>query len=265
MDSLFFIATKVIWLFVQPDVWILLLCIAATVACYRGRLAVAKKILGALLALIVAISLLPMGEWLMYPLETRFETPEPMPAQIDGIISLGGGELSYLAEQWQQPEFNQAVERYTVLIPLINQYPAAQVVVSSGSGSLGNQSQKGADVIKAFLQQQGVDTGKIIFERESRNTYENLLFSKAKLQASADARLLLVTSAYHMPRAVGVAKKLGLNVIPYPVDHYGLRHNIFRIQFNFANNLLLLKEALHEYLGLLGYAVFGKSAGVFPG
>lgn len=264
MESLFFVAAKISWLLVQPDVWILVLCVLATVFCYRGKYLQTRKMLVVLSALIIAISVFPVGEWLMHPLESRFQAPNTLPQQVDGIITLGGGEYPFLSRQWQQVELGEAVERYTAFMQLIKRYPSARAVVSSGSGSLTDQSAKGADVIKLFLQQQGVNTEGIIFERQSRNTYENLFFSREKVQPKANENWLIITSAYHMPRVIGVAQKLGWKLIPYPVDHYSAKQNLLRTNFNFSANLSLLNAALHEYLGLLGYAVFGKSASLFP-
>ena len=148
---------------------------------------------------------------------------------------------------------------------LAEKYPRAKLVFSGGSGSLFYQYLKEADAVKPLLRQLGIDLKRMIFEKKSRNTAENAAFSYRLAKPEKGQVWILVTSAFHMPRAVGSFRKAGWEVIPYPVDYMTKEEADFPLQFNFANGLGSLGGALHEFLGLLFYWLDGKTDQMFPG
>ena len=114
---------------------------------------------------------------------------------------------------------NESAERLTVVAELARRYPNARIVFSGGSGALlldeGNEAEsRRCGCWKAS----GLRRARILLDDRSRNTVENALFSKAIAQPKAGERWLLVTSAYHMPRSVGVFRKAGFPVEAFPVD-----------------------------------------------
>jgi uncharacterized SAM-binding protein YcdF (DUF218 family) len=115
-----------------------------------------------------------------------------------------------------------------------------------------------------LYQSQGVDGARLLFEGESRNTAENAALSKALAKPAAGETWILVTSASHMPRAVGTFCKAGWPVIPYPVDHGTERGNLLRMQADLAGNLLGFSNGLREWVGLAAYYATGRSAGMYP-
>lgn len=264
MDTLFFYISKLIWLLVSPDSLFLILVIFSLILLYVGKQQLAKIVLTLTIGLLLIIAFFPVGEWLLYPLESRFQTNPTLPNKIDGIIVLSGAEDTERSILWDQVELGGAAERDLMFISLARQYPKAKLIFTGGIGSLTQQEYKGADVAKKLFQQQGLDTNKIIFERESRNTYENVIFSKKIIKPIQNKNWILITTSWHMPRSVGIFCKVGWPVIPYPVDHQTKKDHLYRVDFNLAKNLKVLKTGIKEWMGLFAYYLAGKTTSVLP-
>jgi uncharacterized SAM-binding protein YcdF (DUF218 family) len=199
--------------------------------------------IGALLALLLlAISLFPVGRWLLSPLENRFSTPRQMPSYVDGIIMLGGSENIAFAD-------------------LARRYPKARLV-SAGGGPIvpDGTSPNPEGRVSTWL---GIDMSRIIFERESRNTLEDVVVAKAIIRPAADETWILVTNASHMPRSVGLFRGQGWQVVPYPVDYAS--SPVHPRSIRFRQNLDQLSAALKEWIGMFANRVFGHSPEWFPG
>lgn len=264
MDTLFFLISKIVWLLLSPDSLLLILILLTLVLLYIGKNKQAKILLTTISGILIILSFFSIGEWLLYPLETRFPTNPLLPQQIDGIIVLSGAEDPLLSSVWDQVELGAASERDLTFLSLAKKYPTAKLVFTGGTGSLINQEYKAADVAKKLFKQQGFDTTRILFERESRNTYENVVYSKNLVKSIKNENWILITTSWHMPRSVGIFCKAGWPVIPYPVDHQTNKDNLFRISFNLLSNLQTLKIAIKEGLGLFAYYLSGKTDSFFP-
>lgn len=260
----FFSLAKIFWLFASPDSLLVILSSIAGIMLFRGKTVAAKRILAVVLVFMVAITLFPVDEWLAYPLEARFPANPQLPEKVDGIIVLGGSENVALSINWNQPEFGDAAERDMAFLALARRYPHAKQVFTGGSGNL-QQKYKEADVARDFFASQDFDVGKIIFERDSRNTYENAIFSRRLVHPAAKENWVLITSAAHMPRAAGIFCRAEWKVIPYPVDHQGFRKFVWRVEPDFAAHLLGLRTVTHEWIGLAVYYATGKTSALFPG
>ena len=261
MDNLFFLVSKTLWLAVQPDhLLVLLLLMAACGVWLRRRWA--GRLLGVLVSGMLVLMLVPVGNLLLEPLESRFRQVPP-PDAVAGILVLGGGEEADLSARWGQSQFNAAAERLMVLPELMQRYPDARVLFSGGSASVLNAQYRGADVARDWLKTlpPPLSTKTLVYERDARNTWENALFSARLLGGVPDQPWLLVTSAFHMPRAVGIYRQLGWQVVPYPVDYYSTG-DAFRPQF--ALNLRDLVVGVREWTGLLMYHLTGRTAALFP-
>ena len=265
MDTFFFIASKIIWAVISPDSLIVLLGLSAWLSLVFGWKALSRRLLACCALLLVFIGFFPSGEWLIAPLENRFITNAALPARVDGIIVLGGAISPRLSDTWQQSELNGGAERLTNFLYLANLYPSAQLVFTGGNGSVNEQEFKEAEIAQILFDQLGLAERAIIYESESRNTYENVINSKALLSPGADENWLLVTSAFHMPRSVGIFCQQQWLVQPYPVDHYSTTDDLLRIEFDFAGNLNTLRIALREWVGLLAYRITGKTDQLLPG
>ena len=264
MDTLFFYISKIIWLLVSPDSLLLILIIFSLILLYFGKVTLAKNILATSTFLLLIVALFPIGEWLLYPLESRFQTNPDLPYKIDGIVVLSGSENSELSNVWNQVEVGSATERDLAFLHLARQYPKAKLVFTGGTGSLTKQQYKGADVAKKLFEQQNFDIKRIIFERKSRNTYENAIYSKKLVKPLTNENWILITTGWHLPRSIGIFCKAEWPVIPYPVDHQTNKNNLFRVDYNLSSNLDLLKTGIKEWLGLFAYYLSGKTTAILP-
>ncbi|MES2605975.1 MAG: YdcF family protein [Pseudomonadota bacterium] len=263
MDTLFFWLSKLVGMLLLPDAVLLLLLVACCVLLYRNQLRVARLLLTALLVLLGVLSLLPLGKWMYAPLENRFAANPPLLNRVDGIIMLGGDLIPQLSAYWQQPELSASAEREFAFATLGRQYPNAKLVMTGGSASLVDNEYREADFVPLLLQQLQIDPSRVIFERNSRNTYENAVNSKALVQPQAGEVWILVTSAGHMPRSVGAFCKQGWPVLPWPVDHMTAPTEL-DIGFDLLGHVQDLRTALHEWLGLTAYYATGKTTALFP-
>lgn len=208
-------------------------------------------------------SAMPTGSYLNYMLEKNFHSPKNLPDTIDGILILAGATNPYLTKEHNQVNLNGAVERLTESISLIKDYPNAKIIFSGGSGSLKHPDLNHASVAKNFFKNMGIDSGKIYFENKSRNTYENILFAKKIANPKKSEKWLLVTSASHLNRSLGVAKKLEWTFIPYAVDFNKPKKFTWKFSFNLLSNLSEFQQASHEWIGLFAYYLMGRSEKTF--
>ncbi len=218
-----------------------------------------------LTSLLTILAFIPIGSWLISPLETRFVTNPTLPVDIDGIIVLSGAELAHKTSFWNQVELGGSAERDLEFMKLAKKYPEAKLVFTGGSSSLLDQSYKSADVAKRLFTEHGFDTDRILFERQSRNTWENATNSKLLVQPQKNENWLLITTSWHMPRSVGIFCKIDWPVIPYPVDHWTITDSLYRIEFSLAGHMSGLALALKEWIGLIVYYFTNKSSEIFPG
>ncbi len=265
MDSAFFWLSKLLWMVVAPGSLLVLCALIGWIAVLRGYGRVAKWSLSLLISAMLVISIYPIGHWMLMPLETRFETNPKLPEHIDGIIVLSGSENTLTANHWQQTEFGATVDRNLAFLALGYQYPEAKMVFTGGTGNLMNQHLKQADVAKQLYIDLNFDISRIQFETQARNTAENAKLTKQLIQPKADEVWLLVTTAWHMPRSVGLFCKLDWSVTPYPVDHWTLPDSVSAIPvWSFTRHLQILDMATKEWLGLLSYYLLGKTPALLP-
>ena len=191
---LYFIS-KGFWLIAQPPHLLILLVCLGMVLFFtrRRRFGLGLVALDALLILIVAV--LPVGSWLIAPLEKRFPPLTLMPPHVDGVIMLGGN---------QDAAFTNLAQRY----------PNAKAIVHPTPGEV----------------------------------------------------WILVTSAFHMPRSVGLFRAQGWRVVPDPVDYRtGFLAGKTPPPLQFRWNLTLLSVALKEWFGMCTNWLLGHSESLFPG
>ncbi|MAX53296.1 MAG: hypothetical protein CMH22_15075 [Methylophaga sp.] len=264
MDNLFFVLSKLVWGLLSPTslmVWLLLL---VTLLLWLNYIRVAKRLL-LLMSLIGFIVMgYPVGDYLMYPLESRFAAPEKLSEPFDGIIMLGGAEQLKLSDSWQKAQVGDGAERILQTAELARLYPDLPIIVSGGSNLVQRQNlDSDGQVFQQLFSQAGIDASRLVIEPQARNTYENFQRLKPLLTKPAGT-YVLVTSAFHMPRAVGIAKKQHINVIPYPVDYRSNHANNRYWDFDLPAHLAVLETAWHEWLGLTVYFLTGKTQSWFP-
>lgn len=263
-DTLFFFISKVIWTVIAPDTLLVLLLVFCLLLFWLRADKKALILLHAVTFVILIITFLPVGKWVFYPLEKQFPRVHRLPDKIDGILMLGGPEMTTLTKYRQQVQLNHRAERYTAFLSLIKKHPDARHVFAGGSGNIGQRGFKAADVARMLLAEQGVDTQKIIFESESRNTYENALLTQQMVHPKPGENWILITTASHMPRSVGVFHQLNWQVIPFPVDYRTHHKLLFEININFAGNLRELKSGMYAWIGLAAYFFTQKTPCLLP-
>ncbi|MDX1572837.1 MAG: YdcF family protein [Methylophaga sp.] len=265
MDELFFIVSKLAWSVLSPSALFVWLTLLALVLLYCGYLQAAKNLLLFMTFIGFTVMAYPLGDVLLEKLEKRFTVPTDLPEQIDGIIVMGGGEQLNTSLSWQAPQMGEAGDRYLAAAMLARHYPQSPLWVSGGSNVLQQpQHQKVADIHQQLLQMAGVPDAQIHIEQNSRNTYENMQ-NLRKVLPDPDGQYLLVTSAYHMPRSIGIARKLGLNAIAYPVDYRSQRSDQRKFDFALFEHLQTLEPAIREWLGLTVYFLADKTSQFLPG
>lgn len=263
---MFFIASKVVFFCIQPSSLAFLALAFAVLLGYRhprtGRLFL---LIG--FGIILFFGFLPGGNVLVLPLEQRFATRVPPVPQekISGIILLGGFEDGSITESRGGLALNESAERLTETLLLARALPEAKVVFTGGSGSLFGGEGMGSDIRKFFIDA-GISPDRIVIENNARNTYENATLTKAIVKPTPQDRWLLVTSAYHMPRSIGVFRNVGFDVIPYPVDFRTRgRTDALRPFDSIASGLERTDIAAKEWIGLVAYWLSGRSSALFPG
>jgi len=259
----FYSLSKALWSIFQPVQVLVYLLLLVLILSFFNKNKFSKIVNSITIILFILIIFLPNGTYLLQKLENTYAIPKSFPDKIDGILILGGGINTLLTYQHSQIILNEKIERITESVKLIKQFPDAKVVYSEGVLITSKIDITNIDVVKMFYKQMGVDNKKIIFENKSRNTYENFIFSKKFINNNSN-KWILLTSAYHMKRAMSVAEKLELNFIPYPVDyrlqdHYNWKRFYLVKGRTFLTNLNHFQLAAHEYIGLIIYYLTKKS------
>ena len=225
-----------------------------------------RKLTAASVLLLAICGFSPVANLILYPLESRFPPWDSSRAP-DGIIVLGGAIEPDFSAAHSAAVFGASVDRVIAAATLARRYPNARIVFSGGNANLvSSDAAKEADFAMPVFESLGVPKDRLIMERRSRNTYENAEFSKALVSPKRGERWLLVTSAFHMPRSVGIFRKAGFEVEPYPVDwRMGGRDDLLTFSNHFVERLTLVDIAAREWMGLSAYWVTGKTSGFFPG
>lgn len=262
---MFFALSKVFWLVAQPISLSMLLVAAGLMLTGRRRRVWGLWVGGAGLAILVVCACTNLGMVLIAPLEGRFERPGVLPAQVSTIIMLGGATDGPVSSSRGISELTEAGDRVLETLRLAELFPTARVVLTGGSGRLGGDAESEASIASRLLQALGVSPERLVLEEASRNTDENALLTN-RLVAGDNGAMVLVTSAYHMPRSVGLFRQAGLAVIPWPVDYRSTVAPGLALDIDSPlRNVVTISVALREWIGLLIYAATGRIATVLPG
>lgn len=225
---------------------------------------------GRTLASIGVVSLLvmsfsPLGALLILPLENRFPAPTENASAPDGVIVLGGSVDEGVSMARGRAALTDASERLTALVELSRRYPKARLVFTGGSAALRGSPYSEAEIAKTFFAEMGIEHERVVYESRSRNTFENAVYARELVAPKPGERWLLVTSASHMPRAIGIFRQIGFPAVAFPVDYRtsGSLSN-WSLRNNAPEMLKLVDVAAHEWIGLLVYRLTGKTDALFP-
>lgn len=174
---------------------------------------------GFALGLLWLLSMPVVADRLAESLEHPFppQTPEAFPVA-DAIVVLGGGIEPPTGERWSV-NLGSAADRYWMAARLWHAGRAGEILVSGGRLPWMGASVSEAEAAARFMIDLGVPASAILLEPDSRNTRENAELSARLLAGHGARRILLVTSAMHMRRAMARFADRGLEVIPAATDH----------------------------------------------
>ncbi|WP_395665635.1 YdcF family protein [Methylocella sp.] len=262
---MFFPAAKIFWLLAEP-LTLLILVTATGALLLFTRFRRAGRVLAAGGAALLALAFLtPFGVVLMRPLENRFPPPPADMAEPAGIIVLGGAIAPALAEARGTAGLGADGERMTAGLGLARRFPGARLVFTGGSGALSGDEPPEAPAARRLWENLGAPAGRMVFEDRSRNTWENALFTRDLLKPKPGEKYLLVTSAWHMPRSMGIFRRVGFDVVAFPVAYrtFGDARD-WRVLRSAIERAPLVSYAAREWIGLLAYRLSGRTDVLFP-
>lgn len=261
---MFFFLSKTVGYLLLPSNLLIVAGLAALMLfVFRRRRAAARLAVAAFTVLLV-ICFMPIGDFLTNTLENRFPRWETSRGAPDGVIVLGGSLDPGISANRGVPIVNQDSGRIVAIANLAQLFPNARIIFSGGSGSLDHGAPAEADFVYPLLDELNVPRSRVELENRSRNTVENAVFSKAIARPRPGERWLLVTSAWHMPRAIGCFRAAGFPVEAYPVDWQTVRRIGFQLSSSPTRSLMRTDNAVHEFTGLLAYWVTGRTSALFP-
>ncbi len=263
---MFFILSKIAWFLLAPsNLLALLIAIGLALAALTRLRRTGFALAGIACAGLFLFGMTPLASLAMRTLEARFPIPEPITGEVHGIIVLGGSQDADASVTLGQPVLNEAAERLVVGLELARRFPQARLLISGGSGALAGAQTSEARAGAMLLASLGLEPDRILVEERSRNTHENAVYSLAVAEPAEGETWLLVTSAFHMPRSVGVFREAGFPVVPYPVDFRTMGGDESLPGFaTISDGLRRFDVASREYVGLLAYRLTGRTDALFP-
>jgi uncharacterized SAM-binding protein YcdF (DUF218 family) len=211
-----------------------------------------------LLILFLFFGYTPLSSFLLSKIED-FIKPSRYPIQqLTGIIVLGGSfSLELESKERNETLLNDSAERLTKALEIYKKNPKVLILFSGYSNKLKPPGWNESDIAKKFFLDQGVRFENLIFESQSRNTFENIKYSK-DIIANYKGTWGLITSASHMPRSYYTFKRQGLILEPIIVDYKTGTSQIFWINFDIKKGLVHWKLILREIVGISYYKITSK-------
>lgn len=259
---MFFVLSKVLTVITVPSHLLFWIAAAGVVLLATRFRKMGLRLLVGSVLVTGAISILPIGAAITRPLEMRFPRWTPEQGAPTGMIVLGGTINPQLSAAHDEISLNGSAERLTSAVMLGREYPNARIVFSGGNSQLiGGRPE--ADFALRFFEQLGIPRSRLAIEAQSRNTAEEAIYCKKLIAPKPSERWLLITTAMHLPRAVGVFRQVGFPVAPYPVD-YRLTDRASVLTLN-SGGMGMTDAAVHEWIGLFAYWLTGRIPTIFPG
>ena len=263
---MFFVLSKTLGIMLLPTNFLIGVGLFGAILLATRFASFGRKLLIASIALLAICGFSPLGNWLLYPLEARFPPWDAARGAPDGIVVLGGSIDPDLSAAHGVAVVRDSADRVIATAALAHRYPNARIIFSGGSGNLISDNAREADYAGAVFESLGVSKARLTMERRARNTQENAEFSRALAAPKNGERWLLVTSAFHMPRSVGLFRKAGFAVELYPVSWLvGGRADLFKFSVLSAEGLGRVDIGVREWMGLAAYRISGKTGELFPG
>jgi uncharacterized SAM-binding protein YcdF (DUF218 family) len=262
---LLFLFSKLVWVFGQPlslaFLFVLLAVISGLIR-WRGISLLSSVLAGMILFVTLYTT---VGNYMLQGLEDRFPKPQD-PQSLECMIVLGGAFENEVNTTRHGIEFNAGGDRFIEALRLAQKYPQARILISGGDGSMSGVYEGDAATSARFFPLFGVARERMVEETTSRTTFENAVNTKELLASKGLSNCLLITSGYHMPRSVGIFRKLGIDVVPWPTDYRTDGREGLGLDFTQpGRNSQNLATAVREWFGLVGYYFAGRTSAIYPG
>lgn len=262
---MFYVLSKLLGFFVIPSNLMVGVGLVGILLLPTRYARAGQRLLVVSVLLIASIGILPIGNALTLPLEERFPRWDRAQGAPDGIVVVGGVIDPEISAGRGEVSLSDAAERVTAAVGLARQYPATRVVFTGGNGNLIAEGPIEADFAIRLFESLGVPRNRITVERRARNTIENAAFTKQLVVPKPGERWLLVTSAMHMPRAIGVFREAGFAVEANPVDYQTAGwYDLWTFSGSLMGGIGSTDAAVHEWLGLFVYWITGRLPVLFP-
>jgi len=263
---MFYTLAKLGYFFVAPSnlFWIMILLGLSLTLWTKLRRTGVWLILGGI-ALVLFCGYSPFANWIAHPLEQRFvRATDHVPVTITDIVVMGGFEEPAVSHSRGQVALTPAAERLALIAGLARQLPSAQIVMTGRS--LMSPPHLIENPVVTYLADAGVDRSRITLETKARNSWQNAINIEPLLTPKPRRRVLLVTSAWHMPRSVGVFRAAGYQQIEaWPVDYRTPRTGgMAKVFASLPEGLWFSDIIIKEWLGLFVYWLTGRSSELFP-
>lgn len=235
---MFFLKKLITFFILPPGLFVVIFWIVAFLGRKDKKVFVLSFLSGFIIYL---LSIEPVKDTLLSPLETKYSQPKNVNGDV--IVVLGGGSYNtgILTEDSLKRVLSGFVLHKKLNVPII----------LSGGSAITNLPE--AEAMKGVLDELGVDKSMIFTDVYSRDTLQNAFFTKRICQKYGFKNVILITSAYHMPRSVMVFEKAGLKVIPYPTDFKMDKKYTIYSYFPKMNVLQDSTKAIREYVGIIAY------------
>lgn len=262
---MFFILSKTAAFFLLPSNLLIVFGLLGVVLLATRYRRAGLRLAISCLVILALLGFSPLGGMLTHTLESRFPPWDPSRGAPDGIVVLGGAIASALSRDYGEPVLNADAGRITAIAKLARAYPNARIVYSNGDPSLFGTGSPDGRPLYQLLDSFGVPRERVVLESRSRNTFENAIFTKEMVNPKPGERWLVVTSAQHMPRAIGCFRQAGFAVEAYPVAWRTQQRPNIKPGGPFGAGLYNLDNAAHEWLGLIAYRLTGRTSELLPG
>ena len=251
---LFMLSKVILFVLLLPASLIIVMALGVLLIRRYPRLAKAFIVFG--LSILYLISIRPVSDALIRPLESSFPPLKVSSINSANVIVVLTGGVADLSWRSISPQPSRtSLSRLVYGVTLYKQVPGTNIIISGGSGDPEKQNISEADAMKDMAIALGVPAKDMLIERDSRNTIESV----NALRGFVGKSMVLVTSASHMKRAVAMFKKMGMNVVPAPTDYTSEQKKVSLYSLiPTANHLLTSSTAFYEYISFIWYRVNGK-------
>lgn len=249
--------SELLWWILTPSTVMTLLLLLAYLAARARAPRVAAGLVFLPLIVLLALALAPVDRYLAMPLEGRVAAPEPLPESVDGIVVLGGSVDWRVGEDRGQLSMDGSGERMLATLALARRYPDAQLVFTGlFEDALATEWKDAGGV--GLLFEPALRSKDVMFLGEARSTYEEALLAVERVNPQPGSSWLLVTSALHMPRALGTFRTIGWNVTPVPVDYRSPASWGWRFDPRIGARLSELDRVVREWGAYVVYRATGR-------